>query len=58
MASYRYRKIFESSASLIERLMPKHVHAINAAGFELKVILFVLALSFDCFLKVANLSYL
>jgi hypothetical protein len=37
----------ETSARLVERLLPKHIHAANAAGFELKVILFILALSFE-----------
>ena len=51
---HHYRKIVETSGSLVERLLPKHIHATNAAGFELKVILFVLALSFDRFLTVAT----
>lgn len=51
---HHYRKIVETSGSLIEHLLPKHIHATNSAGFELKVILFVLALSFDRFLKVAT----
>jgi hypothetical protein len=41
----RYRKRVETAASLIERRLPKHIHAVSAAGFELKVTLFVLALS-------------
>ena len=49
-----YRKIVETSASLVERLLPKSIHATNASGFELKVILFILALSFDRLLKVAT----
>lgn len=49
-----YRKIVETSGSLIERLLPKHIHATNSTGFELKVILFVLALSFDRLLRVAT----
>jgi hypothetical protein len=44
---HHYRKIVETSASLVERLLPKHIHATYTAGFELKVILFMLALSFD-----------
>jgi len=44
---HHYRKIVETAASLVERLLPKHIHATNSAGFELKVILFMLALSFD-----------
>jgi hypothetical protein len=51
---HRYRKIVETSASLVEQLLPKHIHATNSAGFELKVILFLLALSFDRLLKVAT----
>lgn len=51
---HHYRKIVETSASLVERLLPKHIHATNSTGFELKVILFILALSFDRFLKVAT----
>ena len=51
---HRYRKMVETSGSLIERLLPKHIHATNAAGFELKVILFVLALSFDRLFKLAT----
>lgn len=49
-----YRKIVETSASLVEQLLPKHIHATTAAGFELKVILFLLALSFNQLLKVAT----
>lgn len=44
---HRYRKIVETSASLVERLLPKSIHATDTAGFELKIILFMLALSFD-----------
>jgi len=51
---HHYRKMVETSASLVERLLPKHIHATNAAGFELKVILFVLALSFHRLLLVAT----
>jgi hypothetical protein len=51
---HHYRKIVETSASLVEQLLPKHIHATTAAGFELKVILFLLAFSFDRLLKVAT----
>ena len=44
---HRYRKIVETSASLVDRLLPKSIHATNQTGFELKIILFMLALSFD-----------
>jgi len=35
----------ETAGSLIERRLPKHIHAVTPAGFELKIALFVLALS-------------
>jgi Transposase DDE domain len=41
------RKVIETTGSLIERLLPKHIHAVTARGFELKVALFVLAASFN-----------
>lgn len=40
-----YRKSVETTGSLLERLLPKSIHATSAAGFELKLVLFVLALS-------------
>jgi hypothetical protein len=43
------RKVVETTGSLIERLLPKHIHAVIARGFELKVALFVLAASFSSF---------
>ncbi len=42
-----YRKIVETTGSLIERLLPKSIHAVTAKGFELKVGLFVLACSLN-----------
>jgi hypothetical protein len=33
---------------MIERLLPKSIHAVTAKGFTLKVFLFVLAYSFSC----------
>jgi hypothetical protein len=42
-----YRKIVETTGSLIERLMPKSIHAVTHQGFELKVGLFVLAASIN-----------
>jgi hypothetical protein len=48
-----YRKTVETSGSLIEQLLPKHIHAVTPQGFELKLALFVLAASFN-FLKVAT----
>lgn len=43
------RKVVEITGSMIERLLPKHIHAVTARGFELKVALFVLAASFNSF---------
>jgi len=43
MSSYRYN--VETTGSMIERILPKHIHAVTAEGFELKVALFVLACS-------------
>lgn len=48
-----YRKVIETTGSLIEQLLPKHIHAVTAHGFELKLAIFVLATSFN-FLKVAT----
>ncbi len=45
---HHYRNQVETAASLIERLLPKSIHAVTAKGFELKVILFVLASSINC----------
>lgn len=42
------RKIVETSGSLINRLLPKSIHAVTARGFELKVALFVIAFAFNC----------
>jgi hypothetical protein len=43
-----YRKRIETVGSLIERMLPKTMHAVTAAGFELKVFLFILAYSLNC----------
>ena len=37
---YYYRKVIETTGSLIEQLLPKHVHAVTARGFELMFALF------------------
>lgn len=42
-----YRKIVETTGSLVERLLPKHIHSVTPNGFELKVGLFVLASSIN-----------
>jgi hypothetical protein len=42
-----HRKIIETTGSLVERPLPKSIHAVTPQGFELKVALFVLACSFS-----------
>jgi len=39
------RKVIETTGSLISQMLPKSIHAVTPRGFELKVMLFVLALS-------------
>lgn len=41
------RKVVETTGSLLERLLPKSIHAVTAKGFELKVALFVVACSIN-----------
>jgi hypothetical protein len=43
-----YRKRIETVGSLLERMLPKTIHAVTADGFELKVFLLVLAYSINC----------
>ncbi len=45
---HHFRKRIETTGSLLERLLPKSIHAVTAVGFELKVVLFVLAVSLNC----------
>jgi len=42
-----YRKMVETTGRLIERLLPKHIHAVTPRGFEIKVALFALACSLN-----------
>ena len=42
-----YCKLIETTGSLVERLLPKHIHAVTPAGLEKKVALFVLACSIN-----------
>ena len=39
------RKVIETTGSLISQMLPKSIHAVTAKGFELKVMLFTLAVS-------------
>jgi hypothetical protein len=41
----RSRKIVETAGSPMDQLMPRRIPAVTAPGFELKVMLFVLAYS-------------
>ena len=50
-----HRKRVETAGSLIEQLVPKSIHAVTSQGFELKVALFVIASSLNCYL---NRNYL
>ena len=45
------RQQVETSGSMIDRQLPKSIHAVTAGGFELKVVLFVLGFSITCLLK-------
>jgi len=44
---HHYRKMVETAGSMITQRFPKSIHAVTAVGFELKVVLFVLAFSID-----------
>ncbi len=43
-----HRKYIEAAGRLITKGFPKTIHAVTPAGFELKLVLFLLAHSFDC----------
>ena len=43
-----HRKYIETAGSRITQRFPKTIHAVTAAGFELKIVLVLLAYSFDC----------
>jgi hypothetical protein len=42
----------ETAGSLIEQLLPKSIHAVTSQGFELKVALFVIASSLNCYFNL------
>jgi hypothetical protein len=48
-----YRKKIETAVSLIEQTLPKSIHAVTSQGFELKVILFVVAYSLNCLFTIS-----
>ena len=47
-----YRKRVETAGSLIVQLLPKSIHAVTSQGFELKVVLFVIASSLNGYLNL------
>ena len=47
-----HRKRVETAGSLIAQLLPKSIHAVTPQGFELKVALFVIASSLNCYLNL------
>lgn len=47
-----HRKRVETAGSLLEQLLPKSIHAVTSQGFELKVALFVIASSLNCYLNL------
>jgi len=47
-----HRKRVETAGSLIEQLLPRSIHAVTSQGFELKVALFVIASSLNCYLNL------
>jgi hypothetical protein len=47
-----HRKRVETAGSRIEQMFPKSVHAVTSQGFELKVALFVIAYSLNCYLNL------
>lgn len=47
-----HRKMVETAGSLMAQRFPKSIHAVTSQGFELKVALFVIAYSLDCYLKL------
>jgi hypothetical protein len=51
---FHYRKMIETTGSLLSNLLPKKIHATSPLGFELKILLFVLACSFNYLFKVAT----
>src|SRR5437867_11107986 len=47
-----HRKRVETAGSLIAQLLPKSIHAVTSQGFELKVVLFVIASRLNCYLNL------
>jgi Transposase DDE domain len=47
-----HRKRVETAGSLIAQMLPKSIHAVTPQGFELKVALFVVAYSLNCYIDL------
>jgi hypothetical protein len=47
-----HRKMIETAGSVIAQMFPKSIHAVTAQGFELKVALFVIAYSLNCYITL------
>jgi len=47
-----HRKRLETVGSLIAQRLPKVIHIVTSQGFELKVALFVIAYSLDCYIDL------
>jgi hypothetical protein len=45
------RQYVETVGSMIERKLPKSIHAVTPQGFELKILLFITAYSFSCLIE-------
>ena len=52
MVQHDYRKMVDTAGSLIEQWLPKSIQAVTSQGFDLKVALFVIASSLNCYLNL------
>jgi hypothetical protein len=47
-----HRKRVETACSLIAQIVPTSIHAVTSQGFELKVALFVIVYSLNCYITL------
>jgi hypothetical protein len=47
-----HRNLVETAGSFMAQLLPKSIHTVTSQGFELKVALFVIAYSLNCYLNL------
>ena len=52
MVQHDYRKMVDTAGSLIKQWLPKSIQAVTSQGFDLKVALFVIASSLNCYLNL------